>query len=59
MAEEGANEFRLSMVGGSSGAFIGYVHRIAARLGGDCELVAGVLSSKLDVVSAFCDQPDA
>jgi len=43
MAEVGEKRIRLSMVGGGSGAFIGYVHRIAAQLDGDCELVAGTL----------------
>ena len=45
MAENGARRIRLGMVGGGTGAFIGYVHRIAARLDGDYELVAGALSS--------------
>ena len=36
---------RLGMVGGGQGAFIGGVHRIAARLDGQYELVAGALSS--------------
>ncbi|WP_136658881.1 Gfo/Idh/MocA family oxidoreductase [Nitratireductor sp. XY-223] len=36
---------RLGMVGGGRGAFIGAVHRIAARLDGDYTLVAGALSS--------------
>ena len=51
MAIEGsANEtrerrIRLGMVGGGSGAFIGAVHRIAARLDDHYELVAGALSS--------------
>lgn len=36
---------RLGMVGGGSGAFIGAVHRIAARLDGRYELVAGALAS--------------
>ncbi|WP_246659617.1 Gfo/Idh/MocA family protein [Ancylobacter moscoviensis] len=36
---------RLGMVGGGSGAFIGAVHRIAARLDGEFQLVAGALSS--------------
>ena len=39
-------KIRLGMVGGGTGAFIGYVHRIAARLDGDYELVAGALSSR-------------
>jgi hypothetical protein len=33
------------MVGGGQGAFIGGVHRIAARLDGAFSLVAGALSS--------------
>lgn len=36
---------RLGMVGGGAGAFIGAVHRIAARLDGEFQLVAGALSS--------------
>lgn len=36
---------RLGMVGGGEGAFIGAVHRIAARLDDHCELVAGALSA--------------
>jgi predicted dehydrogenase len=36
---------RLGMIGGGRGAFIGAVHRIAARLDDRYELVAGVLSS--------------
>ncbi|HEV7278460.1 MAG TPA: Gfo/Idh/MocA family oxidoreductase [Devosiaceae bacterium] len=49
MAENGAERIRLGMVGGGTGAFIGYVHRIAARLDGDYELVAGALSSRPEV----------
>jgi predicted dehydrogenase len=45
MAENGAPRIRLGMVGGGTGAFIGYVHRIAARIDGDYDLVAGALSS--------------
>ena len=37
---------RLGMVGGGEGAFIGAVHRIAARLDDRYELVAGALSSE-------------
>ena len=33
------------MVGGGQGAFIGAVHRIAARIDDEWELVAGALSS--------------
>lgn len=36
---------RLGMVGGGSGAFIGAIHRIAARMDGQFTLVAGALSS--------------
>src|SRR6201994_3802403 len=36
---------RLGMVGGGQGAFIGAVHRMAARLDDRYELVAGALSS--------------
>ena len=44
---EGATprRLRLGMVGGGQGAFIGAVHRIAARLDDRFELVAGALSS--------------
>lgn len=50
MAIEGRSErkegpIRYGMVGGGQGAFIGGVHRIAARLDGEFELVAGALSS--------------
>jgi predicted dehydrogenase len=51
MAIEGKGEgklgrrLRLGMVGGGQGAFIGAVHRIAARLDDRYELVAGALSS--------------
>ena len=43
--ESGAGPIRLGMVGGGQGAFIGGVHRIAARLDGEFQLVAGALSS--------------
>ncbi len=36
---------KLGMVGGGQGAFIGAVHRIAARIDDEWELVAGALSS--------------
>jgi predicted dehydrogenase len=39
---------RLGMVGGGEGAFIGAVHRIAARLDDRYELVAGALSAAPD-----------
>ena len=40
-----ARRLRLGMVGGGRGAFIGAVHRAAARLDDQWELVAGALSS--------------
>src|SRR5215469_15837065 len=40
-----ATRLRLGMVGGGPGAFIGAVHRMAARLDDRYELVAGALSS--------------
>lgn len=43
--ETQAGRIRLGMVGGGQGAFIGAVHRIAARLDDQFELVAGALSS--------------
>ena len=45
---EAPRKLRLGMVGGGQGAFIGPVHRIAARLDGRYELVAGALSSDPD-----------
>lgn len=43
--ESGEGPIRLGMVGGGQGAFIGAVHRIAARMDGEFQLVAGALSS--------------
>ena len=54
MAIEGRDDagavrrLRLGMVGGGRGAFIGAVHRIAARLDDRFELVAGALSADPD-----------
>ena len=54
MAIEGSKEegraprIRLGMVGGGAGAFIGAVHRMAARLDDQFELIAGALSSTPD-----------
>ena len=39
------SKLKLGMVGGGQGAFIGGVHRIASRIDGRYELVAGALSS--------------
>jgi predicted dehydrogenase len=43
--EKAEGPIRLGMVGGGQGAFIGAVHRIAARLDNEFQLVAGALSS--------------
>jgi predicted dehydrogenase len=40
-----SRRIRLGMVGGGEGAFIGAVHRIAARLDGHYDLIAGALSA--------------
>lgn len=47
-ASAAGRRIRLGMVGGGEGAFIGAVHRIAARLDDHYELVAGALSSEPD-----------
>ena len=58
MAIEGSSEqtreprIRLGMVGGGAGAFIGAVHRIAARIDDQFDLVAGALSSSPDRAAA-------
>src|SRR5580700_10092449 len=44
-AERGGRRIRLGMVGGGEGAFIGAVHRMAARLDDHYEFVAGALAS--------------
>ena len=44
---------RYGMVGGGPGAFIGAVHRMAARLEGRYELVAGAFSSQPDKARAM------
>ncbi|SFQ97682.1 Gfo/Idh/MocA family protein [Poseidonocella sedimentorum] len=46
---------RLGMVGGGQGAFIGGVHRLAARLDGQWELVAGALSSDAERARASAE----
>ncbi len=47
-----ARRIRLGMVGGGEGAFIGAVHRMAARLDDHYELVAGALASSADKARA-------
>ena len=38
-------KIRMGMIGGGPGAFIGAVHRMAANLDGEIELVSGCFSS--------------
>ena len=40
-----SRKLRFGMIGGGRGAFIGAVHRVAARMDGQAELVAGAFSS--------------
>jgi predicted dehydrogenase len=47
---------RMAMVGGGEGAFIGAIHRIAARLDNQIELVAGCFSSKAERNAAMAAQ---
>ena len=47
---------RLGMVGGGQGAFIGAVHRIAARMDDQYEVVAGALSSDPERARASGDE---
>jgi predicted dehydrogenase len=51
-SEKSAGKIRLGMVGGGQGAFIGAVHRIAARIDGMYDLVAGALSSDAERAKA-------
>lgn len=48
IGHEPPRKLRLGMVGGGQGAFIGGVHRYAARLDDQFELIAGALSSTPD-----------
>ncbi|GAB2920390.1 Gfo/Idh/MocA family oxidoreductase [Paraburkholderia jirisanensis] len=50
-----ARRLRLGMVGGGQGAFIGAVHRMAARLDDCFEMVAGALSSDAQRAQASAD----
>ncbi len=40
-----SRKLRMGMIGGGPGSFIGAIHRIAARMDGEIELVAGAFSS--------------
>ena len=51
-AAAGQRKLRYAMVGGGRDAFIGAVHRKAAALDGQIELVAGALSSSPDKARA-------
>lgn len=50
MDQSGGDKRRLKMgmVGGGEGAFIGYIHRLAARLDGQIDLVCGAFSRDAD-----------
>lgn len=43
--EQAGRKVRMGMIGGGEGAFIGAVHRMAAELDGEIELVCGAFSS--------------
>ena len=45
---DGMRKLRMGMVGGGEGAFIGGVHRMAAALDGQIELVCGAFSSEAE-----------
>lgn len=50
--ENASRRLRLGMVGGGRGAFIGAVHRMAARLDDKYEMVAGALSASAENAKA-------
>jgi len=55
-------KIRMGMVGGGEGAFIGAVHRMAAALDGEIELVCGAFSSQPErskASGAALDLPDS
>jgi predicted dehydrogenase len=56
MSKALGRRLRLGMVGGGSGAFIGAVHRAAARLDDRWELVAGALSSTPEKARGFASE---
>ena len=47
---------KMGMVGGGAGSFIGSVHRMAARLDGKIEIVAGCFSSNPEKSVALCKE---
>ena len=48
-AQSSGRRLRAAMVGGGQGAFIGAVHRLAQRLDGDIELVAGAMHADPEI----------
>lgn len=48
-----ANKIRMGMVGGGPGAFIGAIHRMAAEMTGEIEIVAGAFSRDAAASKAF------
>ena len=48
-----AEKIRMGMVGGGKGAFIGAVHRLAAEMTGEIDLVAGAFSSDAEASRDF------
>jgi predicted dehydrogenase len=52
-APVGARRLRLGMIGGGQGAYIGGIHRFAARLDGHYDLVAGAFDVDADRGHAF------
>jgi len=48
-----AERIRMGMVGGGPGAFIGAIHRLAAGITGQIDLVAGAFSRNADASKAF------
>jgi predicted dehydrogenase len=53
MNKDKPSKIRLGMVGGGEGAFIGGIHRLAAQLDGQIELVCGSFSSNPDKAKNF------
>ena len=53
MSKFGRRKIRMGMVGGGEGAFIGEIHRIAAQMDNQIELVCGAFSSKPDKAISF------
>ncbi|MDB3993631.1 Gfo/Idh/MocA family oxidoreductase [Gammaproteobacteria bacterium] len=49
-------KIKLGMVGGGKGSFIGEIHRMAARLDGRYQIVAGALSSDPKIAAASAEE---